>query len=93
MIVIWAMTVFDEDEEENMLNICFDKVARDGYISPRNQRSGRYKNKKRTHGRQHSWDSKLTGEFVPRHVPMRLAKQNHMTVSMTSIRCTTSKKK
>uniref|UniRef100_M1E0P6 NB-ARC domain containing protein n=1 Tax=Solanum tuberosum TaxID=4113 RepID=M1E0P6_SOLTU len=45
---------FDEDEEENMLDICFDKVARDGDISPRHQRSGSNKNKKKTHGRQHS---------------------------------------
>lgn len=51
---------FDEDEEENMLDICFDKVARDGDISPRHQRSGSNKNKKKTHGRQHSWDGKVT---------------------------------
>ncbi|KAK6787208.1 hypothetical protein RDI58_015733 [Solanum bulbocastanum] len=30
---------FDEDEEENMLDICFDKVDRDGDILPRHQRS------------------------------------------------------
>ncbi|KAG5611951.1 hypothetical protein H5410_023232 [Solanum commersonii] len=74
---------FDEDEEENMLDICFDKVARDGDISPRHQRSGSNKNKKKTHGRQHSWDGKVTG----------LAKQNHMTVSIASTRSNTSKKK
>lgn len=50
----------DEDEEDNMLDICFDKVARDGDISPRHQRSGSNKNKKKTHGRQHSWDGKVT---------------------------------
>ncbi|KAK4721844.1 hypothetical protein R3W88_012077 [Solanum pinnatisectum] len=70
----------DEDEEDNMLDICFDKVARDGHMSPRHQRSGSNKNKKKKHGRQHCWDGKVTGEFVPRYVPMRMAKQNHMTV-------------
>ncbi|KAH0686002.1 hypothetical protein KY285_016543 [Solanum tuberosum] len=70
----------DEDEDEDMLDICFDKVSRDGDISPRHQRSGSNKNKKKTHERQHSWDGKVTGEFVPRHLPMRLAKKNHMTV-------------
>ncbi|WMV51851.1 hypothetical protein MTR67_045236 [Solanum verrucosum] len=84
---------FDEDEEENMLDTCIDKVARDGDISPRHQRSGSNKNKKKTHGRQHSWDGKVTGEFVPRHLPIRLAKQNHMTVSIDSTRSNTSKKK
>ncbi|KAG5608907.1 hypothetical protein H5410_020188 [Solanum commersonii] len=44
----------DEDEEDNMLDICFDKVAREGDISPRQQRSGSNKSKKKTHGRQHS---------------------------------------
>ncbi|KAF3629132.1 hypothetical protein FXO38_27866 [Capsicum annuum] len=46
----------DEDlseEEEEELEICFEKVARDGDISPRQQRSGSRKNKKKTHGRQH----------------------------------------
>ncbi|KAK4727048.1 hypothetical protein R3W88_031965 [Solanum pinnatisectum] len=38
---------FEEDEEDNMLDICFDKVARDGDLSPRQQRSGSNKNKKR----------------------------------------------
>ncbi|KAG5601643.1 hypothetical protein H5410_033013 [Solanum commersonii] len=79
--------------EENMLDIYFDKVARDGYISPRHQRSGTNINKKKTHGRQHSWDGKVTREFVPRYLPMRLAKQNHMTVSIASTRSNTSKKK
>uniref|UniRef100_M1DPL6 NB-ARC domain containing protein n=1 Tax=Solanum tuberosum TaxID=4113 RepID=M1DPL6_SOLTU len=30
----------DEDEEDNMLDICFDRVAREGDISPGQQRSG-----------------------------------------------------
>ncbi|KAH0735609.1 hypothetical protein KY285_011316 [Solanum tuberosum] len=82
----------DEDDDEDMLDICFDKVARDGDISPRHQRSGSNKNKKKTHGIQHSWDGKVTGEFVPRHLPMRLAKQNHMTVSIASTKSNTFKK-
>ncbi|KAH0705660.1 hypothetical protein KY289_010736 [Solanum tuberosum] len=70
----------DEDEEDNMLDICFDRVAREGDISPRQQRNGSNKSKKKTHGRQHSWDGKMTKGFVPRHLPMRQAKQNHLTV-------------
>uniref|UniRef100_M1DEF5 NB-ARC domain containing protein n=1 Tax=Solanum tuberosum TaxID=4113 RepID=M1DEF5_SOLTU len=44
----------DEDEEDTMLDICFDRVAREWDISPRQQRSGSNKSKKKTHGRQHS---------------------------------------
>ncbi|KAG5576218.1 hypothetical protein H5410_056352 [Solanum commersonii] len=59
-----------DENEEDMLDICFDKVAREGDISPRQQRSGSNKSKKKTHGRQHSWDGKITKEFVPRHLLM-----------------------
>ncbi|KAH0749144.1 hypothetical protein KY290_028376 [Solanum tuberosum] len=83
----------DEDEEDNMLDICFDRVAREGDISPRQQRSGSNKSKKKTHGRQHSWDSKMNEEFVPRHLSMRQAKQNHLTVSIGSTRSNKSIKK
>ncbi|XP_049343274.1 uncharacterized protein LOC125807577 [Solanum verrucosum] len=76
----------DEDEEDNMLDICFDRVAREGDISPRQQRSGSNKSKKKTHGRQHSWDGKITQEFVSRYLSMRQAKQNHLTVSIGSTR-------
>ncbi|KAG5618108.1 hypothetical protein H5410_017932 [Solanum commersonii] len=44
----------NEDEEDTILDICFDRVAREGDISPRQQRSGSNKSKKKTHGRQHS---------------------------------------
>lgn len=40
-----------------MLDMCFDKVARDG-ISPQQQKSG---SNKKTHERQHSWDGKVRG--------------------------------
>ncbi|KAG5614091.1 hypothetical protein H5410_013915 [Solanum commersonii] len=83
----------DEDDEDNMLDICFDRVAREGDISPRQQRSGSNKSKKKTYGRQHSWDGKMTEEFVPRHLPMRQAKQNHLTVSIGSTRSNKSIKK
>ncbi|KAG5569313.1 hypothetical protein H5410_059079 [Solanum commersonii] len=83
----------DEDEEDNMLDICFDRVTREGDISPRQQRSGSNKSKKKTYGRQHSWDGKMTEEFVPRHLPMRQAKQNHLTVSIGSTRSNKSIKK
>ncbi|KAH0773436.1 hypothetical protein KY290_010573 [Solanum tuberosum] len=83
---------FEEDDEDGMLDILFDKVAKDGDPSPRQQRSGNNKNKKKTHERQHSWDGKVTEEFIPRHLPMRLTKQNHMTVSTTT-RSSKAKKK
>ncbi|XP_049399983.1 uncharacterized protein LOC125864091 [Solanum stenotomum] len=83
----------DEDEEDNMLDTCFDRVAREEYISPRQQRSGSNKSKKKTYGRQHSWDGKMTEEFVPRHLLMRQAKQNHLTVSIGSTRTNKSIKK
>ncbi|KAH0724883.1 hypothetical protein KY284_000748 [Solanum tuberosum] len=44
----------DGDDEEEMLNICFDKVAKEGDLSPRQQRSGSNKIKKKAHGRQHN---------------------------------------
>jgi len=49
----------DGDDEEEMLDICFDKVAKEGDLSPRQQRSGSIKIKKKAHGRQHSWDGKV----------------------------------
>ncbi|KAG5622811.1 hypothetical protein H5410_008029 [Solanum commersonii] len=57
------------------------------------QRSGSNKSKKKTYGRQHSWDGKMTEEFVPRHLLMRQAKQNHLTVSIGSTRSNKSIKK
>ena len=44
----------NKDEEENILDICFDRVDREGDTSPRQQRSGSNKSKKKTHGRKHS---------------------------------------
>ena len=84
--------MIDGDDEDDMPDILFDKVAKDGDLSPRQQRSGSNKSKKKTHERQHRWDGKVTEEFIPRHLPMRLAKQNHMTIS-TTIRSDKSKKK
>ncbi|KAH0692243.1 hypothetical protein KY285_019340 [Solanum tuberosum] len=78
---------FEESEEEDMLNYCFANAARDADISPMQQR-----NNKKKHGRKNSWDGKMTEEFVPRHLPLRLAKQNHMTVSTTLTRSNKSKK-
>ncbi|KAG5601430.1 hypothetical protein H5410_032800 [Solanum commersonii] len=45
---------YNEDDEEEMLDICFDKVAKEGDLSPRQQRSGSTKCKKKTHRRQQS---------------------------------------
>ncbi|KAK4359851.1 hypothetical protein RND71_022080 [Anisodus tanguticus] len=84
--------MFDENDEDDMLDISFDKVAKDGDLSPRQQRSGSNKSKNKAHGRQDSWDGKVTEEFVPKHLPMRLEKQNHMTVSTTSTRSNKCKK-
>ncbi|KAH0749170.1 hypothetical protein KY290_028402 [Solanum tuberosum] len=82
----------DGDDEEEMLDICFDKAAKEGDLSPMEQSSGSNIIKKKAHGRQHSWDGKVTEDFIPRHLPMQLAKQNHMTVSTTLTRSNKSKK-
>ncbi|KAG5616560.1 hypothetical protein H5410_016384 [Solanum commersonii] len=87
-----GINMSDGDDEEEMLDICFDKVAQEGDLSPRQQRSGSNKIKKKAHGRQHNWDDKVAEEFVPRHLSMRLAKHNHMTVSITLTRSNKSKK-
>ncbi|KAG5573403.1 hypothetical protein H5410_063169 [Solanum commersonii] len=79
--------IYEEGEEEEMLDYCFAIAARNAYISTRHQR-----NNKTKHGRKHSWDGKVTEEFVPRHLPMRLAKQNHMIVSTTLTRSNKAKK-
>ncbi|KAH0715276.1 hypothetical protein KY284_008181 [Solanum tuberosum] len=77
----------EEGEEEEMLDHCFAIAARNANISPRQQRNNKMK-----HGRKHSWDGKVTEEFVPRQLSMRFGKQNHMTVSTTSTRFNKAKK-
>ncbi|KAH0637493.1 hypothetical protein KY289_037408 [Solanum tuberosum] len=39
--------MFDGDDEDDMLDICFDKVAKKGDLSPRQQRNGSTKCKKK----------------------------------------------
>ncbi|KAG5611733.1 hypothetical protein H5410_023014 [Solanum commersonii] len=75
---------FEESEEEDMLNYCFANATRDEDISPRQQQKEAWKKK--------YWDGKMTEEFVPRHLPMRLGEQNNMTVSTTLTRSNKSKK-
>jgi len=72
--------ISEEGEEEEI-------AAKNADTSPRQQR-----NNKTKHERKHSWDGKVTEEFVPRQLPMRLAKQNHMTISTTSTRFNKAKK-
>ncbi|WMV07364.1 hypothetical protein MTR67_000749 [Solanum verrucosum] len=50
--------MFYGDVEDDMLDIRFDKLAKDGGISPRQQRRGSFKTKMMTHGMRHSWDGK-----------------------------------
>ncbi|KAG5575686.1 hypothetical protein H5410_055820 [Solanum commersonii] len=54
-----------EEEKEEMLNYCFANAARNANMFPRQQHNNKMK-----HGRKHSWDGKVTEEFVPRHLPM-----------------------
>ncbi|KAG5629158.1 hypothetical protein H5410_000875 [Solanum commersonii] len=56
--------MFYGDVEDDMLDIRFDKVAKDGGLSPRQQRRGSFKTKRMTHGMRHSWDGKVVEEFV-----------------------------
>ncbi|PHU15186.1 hypothetical protein BC332_16391 [Capsicum chinense] len=55
--------IFEESEDEDMLEICFASAARDVDISP-----GHHRNRKIKiyHDRNRSWDDKVTEEFVPR---------------------------
>ena len=43
-------------------------------------------NNKTKNGRKHSWDGKVTEEFVPRHLPLQLAKLNNFNKIQT-IKC------
>ncbi|KAF3656163.1 putative splicing factor 3A subunit 1-like isoform X1 [Capsicum annuum] len=68
-----GVDIFDEEDEDEVLNECFAKVARDGDLSPRQQRKG-FK-KKKTHERKYSWVGKVSEEVILRQLPMRVAKQ------------------
>ncbi|KAF3649552.1 hypothetical protein FXO38_17599 [Capsicum annuum] len=63
---------FDEEDEDKVLDECFAKVAKDGDLSPRQQRKG-FKTKK-THEKKYSWDTKVSEEVILRQLPMRVAK-------------------
>uniref|UniRef100_M1DUA5 NB-ARC domain containing protein n=1 Tax=Solanum tuberosum TaxID=4113 RepID=M1DUA5_SOLTU len=80
----------EESDEDDWLDQYFENVARDANISPR-QQCNIYNKKK--HVRKNSWNDKVHEEVVPKHLSMRLAKQNHMTVSTYSTRSNNSKKK
>ncbi|PHT98455.1 hypothetical protein BC332_32639 [Capsicum chinense] len=78
--------LFEEDGEDNKLDMRDEKVARDRDLSPTQQRSG--SKKKNTRGTQHNWNGMVTAEFIPEHLSMRLdhKKKNHMTLSTSSMR-------
>ncbi|KAG5616037.1 hypothetical protein H5410_015861 [Solanum commersonii] len=78
----------EEIDEKDWLDQFFENAARDVYIYPMQQR-----NNKKKHVRENTWDGKVTEDVVPRHLSMRLAKQNHMTVSTYSTRSNNSKKR
>ncbi|KAJ8543418.1 hypothetical protein K7X08_005941 [Anisodus acutangulus] len=46
--------MFDGDDEDEILDICFDKVAKDGDLSPRQQRNGSNKSKKKKRHMEHN---------------------------------------
>lgn len=77
-----------------MLGIFFADASSNTNISLRYQRSeGNYRSKKKkTRARQDSWDGKVTGDFIPRHLSMHLIKQNHAVVSIASARSNKSNK-
>ena len=64
--------MFCGDEDAATLDIYFDKVAKNGDLSTRQQRRGIFKTKRRTHGMWHSSDCKVMEEFVQSHLPMWL---------------------
>ncbi|KAK4357516.1 hypothetical protein RND71_023126 [Anisodus tanguticus] len=65
--------ILDEEGHNEVLDECFAKVARDGDLSPRQQRRGF--TIKKTYGRKHIWDDKVFEELILRQIPMRVAKQ------------------
>ncbi|PHT69905.1 hypothetical protein T459_25009 [Capsicum annuum] len=65
--------IFDEEDEDEVLDECVAKVARDEDFSPRQQSKG-FK-KKKIHERKLSWDGKVPEEAILRQLPMRVAKQ------------------
>ncbi|KAF3670103.1 hypothetical protein FXO38_07274 [Capsicum annuum] len=52
-----------EESDEDILEICFTSAARDVDISPRKKN----RKIKTYHGKNQSWDGKVTEKFVPRH--------------------------
>ncbi|PHU14631.1 hypothetical protein BC332_15836 [Capsicum chinense] len=55
-----GIDIFDEEDEDEVLDECFAKVARDRDLSPRQQRKG-FK-KKKTHEKKYNWDGKVSEE-------------------------------
>ncbi|KAM3270747.1 hypothetical protein P3S67_028949 [Capsicum chacoense] len=68
-----GINIFDEKDGDEVLDEFFAKVAKDGDLSPRQQRKG-FK-KKKTRERQHSWDDKVSEEVILRQLPMEVTKQ------------------
>ncbi|PHT39937.1 hypothetical protein CQW23_18791 [Capsicum baccatum] len=67
-----GIDIFDEKDGDEVLDEFFTKVAKDGDLSPRQQRKG-FK-KKKTRERQHSWDGKVSEEVILRQLPMEVTK-------------------
>lgn len=62
--------IFEEGEEDELLNKCRAETARKGDLSP--MYSGK---RKKTHTREKSWDGKVSEDVNIRRLPMRVAKQ------------------
>ncbi|KAG5611363.1 hypothetical protein H5410_022644 [Solanum commersonii] len=65
-----SLGLSDENEEDNMLAYALIKWLGKGISHLGNKEVDGTKEKKKTYGRQHSWNDKVTKKFVPRHLLM-----------------------
>lgn len=79
--------VYEDGEEDAILQQCHAEAAKKGDLSP--MHSGQ---SKKTHTRKKSWDGKLNEEVNVRRLPMTIAKQKQVAPT-TSTRSNRSKKK
>lgn len=79
--------MYEEGEEDYMLQQCREEAAKKGDLSP--MHSGK---SKKSYTRKKSWDGRVNEEANIRRLPMRVAKQKQAAPT-TSTRSNRSKKK
>ncbi|KAG5614390.1 hypothetical protein H5410_014214 [Solanum commersonii] len=72
VILSMALTI---DNSKMNLTIITKPRMRISHLGNKKVEATKVKRRKKTHERQHSWDGKVTEEFISRHMLMRLAKE------------------